>query len=31
MLMLPERKDVIHTRHVSWHNFEKHGYELKFP
>jgi len=31
MLMLPERKDVVHTRHVSWSDFEKHGYELKFP
>jgi hypothetical protein len=31
MLMLPEREDVIHTRNVSWSNFEKYGYELKFP
>ena len=31
MLMLPEREDVIHTRTVSWSNFAKHGYELKFP
>jgi hypothetical protein len=23
MLMLPEREDVIHTRNVSWSNFEK--------
>lgn len=31
MLMLPERDDVMHTRNVKWSDFEKHGYELKFP
>lgn len=31
MLMLPEREDVVHTRKVRWSDFEKYGYELKFP
>jgi hypothetical protein len=31
MLMLPEREDVVHTRNMTWEQYEKFGYELKFP
>jgi hypothetical protein len=31
MLILPEREDVVRTRNVRWNDFEKYGYELKFP
>jgi hypothetical protein len=31
MLMLPERKDVIHTRTVTWRQFAQFGYQVKFP
>jgi hypothetical protein len=31
MLMLPERKDVFHTRTLTWQQYERFGYELKFP
>lgn len=31
MLMLPERKDVVHTRTVTWRQFANFGYELLFP
>jgi hypothetical protein len=31
MLMLPERKDIVHTRNLTWQQYEKFGYELKFP
>ena len=31
LLMLPEREDVVHTRHVTWRQFVECGYELKFP
>lgn len=31
MQMLKTGKDVVHTRNVSWSNFEKYGYKLKFP
>lgn len=31
LLMLPERKDVVHTRHVTWRQFVECGYELEFP
>jgi len=30
MLMLPEREDVVHTRNMTWEQYEKFGYELKF-
>lgn len=31
MLMLPERKDIVHTRNLTWQQYETFGYELKFP
>ena len=31
LLMLPEREDVVHTRHVTWREFVEFGYDLKFP
>jgi hypothetical protein len=31
LLMLPEREDVVHTRHVTWRQFVESGYDLKFP
>ena len=31
LLMLPEREDVVHTRHVTWRKFVECGYDLKFP
>ena len=31
MLMLPERKDIVHTRNLTWQQYERFGYELKFP
>jgi hypothetical protein len=31
LLMLPEREDVAHTRHVTWRQFVECGYDLKFP
>jgi hypothetical protein len=31
MLMLPERNDVVHTRHVTWRQFANFGYQLVFP
>ena len=30
LLMLPERHSVIHTRSVSWEQYDQ-SYELKFP
>lgn len=31
LLMLPEREEVVHTRHVTWRQFVECGDELKFP
>jgi hypothetical protein len=31
LLMLPEREDVVHTRHVTWRQFVECAYDLKFP
>jgi hypothetical protein len=31
LLMLPERRKIVHTRTVSWRDFVECGYELKFP
>jgi hypothetical protein len=31
LLMLPEREDVVHTRHVTWRQFVERGFDLKFP
>jgi hypothetical protein len=31
LLMLPEREDVVHTRHVTWRQFVECGHDLKFP
>ncbi len=31
LLMLPERKDVVHTRNLTWRQFADFGYELAFP
>ena len=31
LLMLPERRNIVHTRSVSWRDFVECGYELKFP
>ena len=31
LLMLPERRNIVHTRRVSWRDFVECGYELKFP
>jgi hypothetical protein len=31
LLMLPEREDVVHTRHVTWRQFVECGCDLKFP
>jgi hypothetical protein len=31
LLMLPEREDVVHTRHVTWRQSVECGYDLKFP
>jgi len=31
LLMLPEREDVVHTRHVTWRQFVECEYDLKFP
>jgi hypothetical protein len=31
LLMLPEREDVVHTRHVTWRKFVECGYALMFP
>lgn len=31
LLMLPERKDILHTRNVTWRQFVECGYERKFP
>lgn len=31
MVKLPEREDLFHSRTISWGDYEKHGYELKFP
>jgi hypothetical protein len=31
LLMLPEREDVVHTRHVTWRQYVECGYDLKFP
>jgi hypothetical protein len=31
LLMLREREDTVHTRHVTWREFVEFGYELKFP
>jgi hypothetical protein len=31
LLMFPERKDILHTRNVTWRQFVECGYEWKFP
>lgn len=31
LLMLPERRDIVHTRTVTWRQFVECGYDLKFP
>jgi len=31
LLMLPDREDVVHNRHVTWRQLVECGYELKFP
>jgi len=31
LLMLPERRKIVHTRRVSWRDFVECGYEVKFP
>lgn len=31
LLLLPERRDIVHTRTVTWRQFVECGYELKFP
>jgi len=31
MLLLPERSDLVHTRHLTWRQFANFGYELAFP
>jgi hypothetical protein len=31
MLLLPERKDIVHARNLTWHQYEKSGYQLNFP
>ena len=31
LLMIPEREDVVHTRHVTWRQFVECDYGLKFP
>lgn len=31
LLMLPERRKIVHTRHVTWRDFVECGYDLKFP
>jgi hypothetical protein len=31
LLMLPERRDIVHTRSLKWRDFVECGYDLKFP
>jgi len=31
LLMLPERRDIVHTRTLKWRDFVECGYDLKFP
>ena len=31
LLMLPERRNIFHTRSVSWRDFVECGYDMKFP
>jgi len=31
LLMLPERRDIVHTRTLKWRDVVECGYELKFP
>ena len=31
LLMLPERRNVVHTRTVTWRQIVECGYELRFP
>ena len=31
LLMLPERRKIVHTRTLKWRDFVECGYELKFP
>lgn len=31
LLMLPERRDIVHTRYIKWRDFAECGSELKFP
>ena len=31
VLMLPERRDIVHTRTIRWRDFVECGYDLKFP
>lgn len=31
LLMLPERRNIVHTRTVRWRDFVECGYDLKFP
>lgn len=31
LLMLPERRKIVHTRAVTWRDFVECGYELRFP
>jgi hypothetical protein len=31
LLMLPERRDIVHTRTLKWRDFVECGFDLKFP
>ena len=31
LLMLPERRDIVHTRTLTWRQFVECSYDLKFP
>ena len=31
LLMLPERRDIVHTRTLTWREYVECGYDLKFP
>ena len=31
LLMLPERRDIVHTRTIRWRDFVECGYDLRFP
>ncbi len=31
LLMLPERRDIVHTRILKWRDFVECGFDLKFP